>query len=260
MIEQAQITLLTIASAVTILLPIIIAIIWIIKSKSYVYPLFIGALIFLVFALVLESTMHTIVFSVFPFVGNNTFLYIIYGCLAASIFEEGGRYIAFRYLMKNTYDKKCAVTFGIGHGGFEMITVVGMTMISTLMFALTYNSLGLDGMLAGSNDPELYNMITEMVASINTYDVQAVILSVLERVSAIMIHVSCSIFVFKSVQRKDLRSLGIAFGLHALMNIPAGLYQRQVINNLWIVEIFILIFACIGSYFAYTTYKKMDCE
>ena len=160
--------------------------------------------------------------------------------------------------MRFSHDKKNAVTFGIGHGGFEMISVVGLTLISTLMFALTYNSLGLEGMLTGNNDAEVQAMVIEMVASIDAYSVQNVVQSVLERISALMIHVSCSIFVFKAVHNKQIKSLWIAMGLHILMNIPAALYQKQVITNIWFVEIGILIAACIAGYFAYITYKKMD--
>ena len=154
----------------------------------------------MVFALVLESWLHSIIFNVLPFIFNNPILYIFYGCLAAAIFEEGGRYLAFKYIMKNVHDKKNAVTYGIGHGGFEMITVVGMTLLSTLMFAFTLNSLGVEGMLDGVNDIQILQMVNDMIASIDAYTVKDVLLSIIERISALILHVSCSVFVFKAVQ------------------------------------------------------------
>lgn len=260
MIEQSQIILLAISTTITILLPIIGAIIWILKTKLYVYPLFIGVFGFFLFALILESAMHSIVFSIFPIISNSTILYIIYGCLAAAFFEEGGRYVVFRYLMKNSHDKRNAVTLGIGYGGFEIISVVGMTLISTLMFAISYNSLGIEGMMGTSNDIELYNMIIEMVISIEAYQVRDVVLSVLERICALFFHISCSVFVFNSVYKNDLNYLGVAFIFHIIMNIPSALYQRQVITDLWIIEVMLLIISSVCSYYAYRIYKRMDCE
>lgn len=260
MVEQSQISLLLIAALITIILPIVIAIIWIVKTKSYVYPLFIGALIFLIFVIILESVMHSIVNAIFPIIFNNSILYIIYGCLAAAAFEEGGRYLSFKYIMKNANDKKNAVTYGIGHGGFEMISVVGMTLLSTLMFAMTLNSLGIEGMLDGVNDAQIVQMVNDMLVSIESYTVLDVVLSIVERISAIILHVSCSIFVFKAVKYKNISSFWMAFGFHILMNIPAAFYQQQIISNLIVVEIFVVIISIITAVYALKTYKKMDCE
>lgn len=259
MISDTSMTILTISTVITILFPIVIAVVWIVKTKAYVYPLFIGALIFVVFALILESSMHTVILSTIPILNDNIVLYVLYACLAAGFFEEGGRWIAFRYLIKNK-DKKNAVTFGIGHGGMEMLLVVGMTLFSTLLFAWTCNSLGLEGMLAESQDAGLETMIMDTVASIEAYGIFDAVLSLIERASAMVLHVSCSVLVFNSVLKKDINYLGYSFGLHALVNVPAALFQKGVLTELWLTELFIIGFTVLAAVFAYKTYKKMGCE
>lgn len=257
MISNTSMTILTLSTIITNLLPIVVAIIWIVKTKAHIFPLFIGALIFIVFAVILESSMHSVILTTIPVINNNVILYVLYACLAAGLFEEGGRWLAFRFLIKGK-DKKNAVTFGIGHGGIEMILIVGLTLLSTLFFAYTYNKLGLEGMLAGSNDAELSNMIVETVASIENYGISNMLLSLIERVAALVLHISCSIFVFYSVHEKSLNYLGYAFGLHALANVPAALYQKSVLTNLYVVEGLLIIVVIFTVILAYKTYKK-DC-
>ena len=160
--------------------------------------------------------------------------------------------------MKNSHDKKSAITYGIGHGGIEMFLVVGLTLLSTLLFAYSYNTLGLEGMMGTSTDTSLEAMIVDTIISINSYTVSNAVLSIVERLIAIGLHVACSILVFASVRKNDYSHLGYAFGFHALANVPAALYQRGVITNLVVVEGIILVIAIICSYFAYKTYKTME--
>lgn len=62
---------------------------------------------------------------------KQTWLYVLYGALAAGIFEEIPRYYVLKIMDKKkslgTYD---ALQYGLGHGGFEMTILVGLTGIS----------------------------------------------------------------------------------------------------------------------------------
>jgi uncharacterized membrane protein YhfC len=52
---------------------------------------------------------------------SHTWLYAVLGALLAGLFEETGRFIAFKFLLKKRTDRKTAISYGIGHGGFEAI-------------------------------------------------------------------------------------------------------------------------------------------
>ena len=73
------------------------------KKGADILPFFIGCIVFVIFALILESLMHQLVLKVLP-VGKtilgNTLLYALYGGLAAGIFEETGRFLAFKTVLK----------------------------------------------------------------------------------------------------------------------------------------------------------------
>src|SRR5699024_7905221 len=85
-------------------------------------PMLVGAWIFFVFAQVLEAILHQVVFFVDIFTTNwlqNPLVYAIYASLAAGVFEEIGRFIGFRFLLKKFRSWKDGIAYGIGHGGIE---------------------------------------------------------------------------------------------------------------------------------------------
>ena len=54
-------------------------------------------------------------------------LYALYGGLAAGLFEETGRLLAFRFILKPHTARITALSYGIGHGGIEAFWVMGLS-------------------------------------------------------------------------------------------------------------------------------------
>ena len=77
------------------------------KKGADLLPFFVGAAVFVIFALILESLVHNIVLKGLPVgekIMGNTLLYALYGGLAAGVFEETGRFLAFKTVLKNKLD------------------------------------------------------------------------------------------------------------------------------------------------------------
>ena len=90
------------------------------KKKATFFSFATGLLIFLVFALLLESIVHSIVFrATGTLITGNLFLYALYGALMAAVFEETGRYLGMKFIMRNHLTKENALMYGVGHGGIE---------------------------------------------------------------------------------------------------------------------------------------------
>ena len=67
---------------------------------------------------------------------GNIWLYALYGGLMAGLFEETGRYLAFSFALKKYRAKNVnALMYGAGHGGFEAIVIVGLTMINNIVWS-----------------------------------------------------------------------------------------------------------------------------
>ncbi len=144
-----------ICALVGIVVPVLLAI-WLIK-KYNVNPvtIIIGAGVFIVFALLLESLMHQIVLKgpAGTTIMGNTLYYALYGGLAAGVFEETGRFVAMKWLLRGRASKALTgIAYGLGHGGIEMLLLFGVSMLSNMVISIMMNGGHLDLLLAGVPD------------------------------------------------------------------------------------------------------------
>ena len=107
------------------------------KHHARLITILIGAGVFFVFALLLEPVLHQVVLKG-PHgdaIMGNTWYYALYGGLAAGLFEETGRFLGMKFLLKKEPDGPLpAVAYGVGHGGMEILMIFGITMISISSF------------------------------------------------------------------------------------------------------------------------------
>lgn len=78
------------------------------KLGAKTAPFFIGCGVFFVMVLMLEAAIHRIVFQLAgEALTGSVILYAVYGGLMAALFEETGRYIAMRFLVKPMEFSEC---------------------------------------------------------------------------------------------------------------------------------------------------------
>lgn len=114
-------------------------------------PFFTGCAVMLLFAFVLEQIVHRVVLSLAAgdVIAENLWLYGLYGGLMAGLFEETGRYAAFRTVLKGSRENDgVALMYGAGHGGFEMFMILALTAVSNLALAYMMNSGDMEGLMA----------------------------------------------------------------------------------------------------------------
>ena len=228
MIPTATLVWLILGAAFAFALPIGLLVWWRRTRRAKLLPFFVGAAVFVAFAVVLETLLHQVcVFgdnAVSRAINANPYLYMLYGALAAGVFEETGRYIAFRWIIgKRRYpERDTAVTYGVGHGGIEAVLVMGVTYAAYVA-----------QLLNGTLDAGLMQSITP----------GAVLLAMLERGAAMILHIALSIFVFLAVRdKRQWTWFPFAVALHAIADMPAALYQRGLLP-LSAVEIWVWVVA-----------------
>ena len=118
------------------------------KLGAKTAPFFIGCGVFFVMVLMLEAAIHRIVFRLAgEALTGSVILYAVYGGLMAALFEETGRYIAMRFLVK-PMDFPNAFMYGAGHGGVEAMLLCGVASISNIASAVMINSGTMSAQLA----------------------------------------------------------------------------------------------------------------
>ncbi len=222
------------------------------KLKLSGRPFFIGWLAFLVSAMVLERLFHMLVLStpIGNALQNNLFLYAVYGGVVAGLFEELARYFSFsKFLKGHLDDDRTAWMYGAGHGGSEMFNLLAVTMANNLVLILTLNSQGAEALTAGASG-EALTQITAVINQLCTTSPWVFLLSIAERIFALVIQIALSVLVFYSVKypKKDRKLLLLAVELHALVDFVAVI-AAQMFPAI-VTELIIGLMAAFTAWFA----------
>lgn len=172
------------------------------KYNCKIVPFFVGCAVMLLFALVLEQILHMVVLMspLGDTLTNNIWLYALYGGLAAGIFEETGRFLAMKFVLKSYHSNNSnALMYGAGHGGFEVTYILGISMINNIVISAMINSGGIDAVL-GQLPAEAYDQMIASVEALCTTDWWMFLLGILERCIAIVLQVSLSVIVWFAVK------------------------------------------------------------
>jgi len=193
-------------------------------------PMLVGAAVFVVFALILEQTLHAFVLTrnadgTVPLMTDHPALFVLYAIFAAGIFEETGRLVGFLILRKRYEGVRTGISYGIGHGGIEAILLLGVSMISNIVFSFLINS--------GTALPAAADTAVD---ALKTTAPGLFLVGGAERLSAIAMHISLSVIVWMAVTRRGRRWFyPLAIVLHALADLPAALHQAGVLS-VWLTE------------------------
>ena len=253
--------------AITVLLMIAIPVIfflywrWKHKEQTKIGYLLAGAAGFFISARVLELGVHYICIladnPVSRFINGSTLAFVLYGTVMAGVFEECGRHIIFKYIMKKNRTRENAVLYGIGHGGIEILAVILPSMVLYLAVAILFSQ---------GNVSEALNQlkITEETAAAALTSLQAaaafdyalMAMNVMERLFAMLLHTGLSVIVFYGVINAKKLFLPLAILLHMAMDTFPALYQRGAVP-LWTVEIWAALWTAIVVFIAARLYRRM---
>ena len=201
------------------------------KRKASWRSVVTGAGVFILFALVLESLVHQVVLKGphGPSILGNTLYYALYGGLMAGLFEETGRFLAMKSLLKKDPSApRTAVAYGIGHGGVEMLVIFGITMVGNLVLSALINSGQIGLIMAGV--PEANQaQVQAQFAQLETLGVGTLLTGLWERFSAIVLQLGLSVIVWTAVRRggRWLWLFPAAILLHAMVDAVAVLLMKS---------------------------------
>ena len=256
MVSNLSILFMAVAGIISIALPVVLFLFWRRKHRLRIVPALIGAAAFIIFAMVLEQLMHLAVLrpdadGTIALLSDNPALYVLYGIFAAGIFEETARFIAFKLLKKKHDGAGTALSYGIGHGGIEAVIVLGLTSVNNIALSAMINS--------GSAElPSFAGGTAETMAVLVETSPFLFLVGALERVFAVSIHVSLSVFVWFAAMRKSKFWLyPVAITLHATANLSAALMHTGVLDSILLVEVLVGITSLLIALLAVYLYRKL---
>jgi uncharacterized membrane protein YhfC len=220
-------------------------------------PMIFGIAGFVIFALILESSIHRVVLGRFPIRQEAPALFIVYGIFMAGIFEESARFIAFKILKRKYEGVVTALSYGIGHGGIESVLLAGFSMLLAIGASILINTGNVEFITARFHG-EVLAAVNGQIDALLTLAPYMFLVSGIERIVAITVQLCLSIIVFYSVfGEKRLMYFPLAIVLHAIIDIPAAAMQAGVLNSVFLVEGIILLFALALAAFTKRLHDKL---
>jgi uncharacterized membrane protein YhfC len=190
----------------------------------------IGAAVFLLFALVLEGWLNSYLLTrnknTADWFAAHQAAFVLYAICAASLFEEVGRLLGMRWLVRSTGNPGTAVAYGIGHGGAETLIVGTFAQAQVLAMALMLNAGTLEAKLGKALPPAALAKIRE---SLQQLSISGSVMASIERLVALFIQIALSLLVWRAVTTRRWRLFAAAIALHAAADLPAALAQRGFI-------------------------------
>ena len=232
------------------------------KYKIRWQNILIGAGTFIVFALVLEPILHQVVLKGphGAIIMGNVWYYALYGGLAAGLFEETGRFLSMKFLMRREPSSALpGVGYGAGHGGIEMLIIFGITMISNLALAAMINAGQTDVLLAKVPEEQL-GQVQAQFAALQGLNAGSIAIGFWERISALVLQLGLSMMVWTAVRRggKWLWLFPLAILLHALVDAVAVVLSKSV--SMAALEVVICAIAVAVGAMGWMLGKKLNAE
>jgi uncharacterized membrane protein YhfC len=237
-----------IATLFVILYPVVLAIIANRRLKvSWRYAGY-GVLIFFLFQMISRVPLVIWLQNLFAPALNASatlrFSWIAVLALSAGLFEEIGRYVAYRWLMRReekTWRK--AIMYGIGHGGLESILLVGGQLLLTLINLMTVIFLLRTNAKVFSASQ--LALIERQIAAINAQPAWTPLLAAWERLWTVPVQIALSVVVLQVFRRGNIAWLWLAILAHAVVDFIAVVIPEMLgasLQTSLIVEGIVAIF------------------
>jgi uncharacterized membrane protein YhfC len=148
--------------------------------------------------------------------------------LSAGIFEEGARYLMYRFWAKKARSWEEALMIGAGHGGIEAI-LLGLLAAYALLQALALRGVDL-ATVVPADRLETARLQLEAYWAAPWY---AALLGALERLFAICLHLSLGVMVLQCFTRRQTFWLPLAIIWHAFVDAAAVVAALAQFGAYW---------------------------
>lgn len=196
----------------------------------------IGALCFVVFALVIEGALNAFLLVINPPTATwfkvHRIAFAIYGALAAGVFEETARLFGLSFLARK--EEGAGVAYGIGHGGAEAVLIGALGFGQSIVLAVLLNQGKLQSVLGARVPPGTFEKIQ---SSLEHLTFIGALPGAVERASAFVFQIALSLLVWRAVKFKQPLLYLAAILAHAAIDAPAAALQEGLIHlSTWAIE------------------------
>ncbi|HZQ09572.1 MAG TPA: YhfC family glutamic-type intramembrane protease [Anaerolineae bacterium] len=153
------------------------------------------------------------------------YLWLVVLAVTAGLFEEIGRYLGYRYLVKNDRSWQVGLMYGAGHGGLESMLLVGGLALLGLINVIALTTTNFSQMNLSSEQLAQIEQARQQIAALEWW---MPLLGAYERFITIFFQIALSILVLQVFVRGSWLWLLLAIALHALVDLVAIILVQQI--------------------------------
>jgi len=150
--------------------------------------------------------------------GALIYAFIAFSALTAGIFEEVGRWLGYRFFIKEERSWRVGVMYGLGHGGIESVLLVGFNVGAVLVLYILLSQ--------GVPLPIPAAKLDVIRDHFSTLTAMTALMGGVERIFALCIQVALSLIVLQAFWQRNLRWLAYAIALHFVVDFAAVMAAR----------------------------------
>ena len=243
-VSNQSFVMLGIGALLFLVVPVVISIIWKKKKNEPFTTVIIGAATFLLFVTVEKVIQSFFIMDSTPmgaFINARPVLWAFTVGFFPGIFEETGRLVAFKTLLKKRKQRETSISYGLGHGGIAEVSVfMTYTMITYIIYAVMINTGEIKTIVDQVKElaPSQLSQIEGVIKQLTDFSALSFLAMMFERVFAVMYHIGASILVFYACKdKKKFWLYPLAIVLHGLIDMYGGLMLAEVISiPNWVFE------------------------
>lgn len=261
-VSTAKVASMAIVAMLGFLLPIGGMIVWWYKKQASFLPFLAGFSIYVLGVLLCEQIFGSVLFKIpgfQPFMENHVWLLAIYGGLIGCIFEEGAKYLGFKYFLKNMRTKEVSVSFGLGFAALPAVFNCGMQMMYSAMIVDQIKGKTMEQAIAdlGFSAQSDIDSFTAMVNYLMETKTSEFVMSGLESVAIFLIQAFLAILVFRAIEERRMIYLGMAMVIRFLFNFVNGLYAYEAMPNVMVFQVILILLAIATVVYGVISYRNM---
>lgn len=171
---------------------------------------------------------------------TNLLALAVFGGLSAGVFEEGARYVTYRFWAKDARTWGRGLMLGAGHGGVESLLLGVLAAISVASLWFTANN----AVLLNALPADQAELVRAQAAAVFDVPPYMGLMPVVERLATIPTHLALSLMVMQVFTRGRLRWLWLAILWHALLDATAVI--SAVTWGVVVTEVLLVVLALAG--------------
>jgi uncharacterized membrane protein YhfC len=178
-------------------------------------------------------------------------LFAFFVGLSAGVFEEGVRWLVFRFWLREGRDPYQAVLYGIGHGGVEAFLVAGIALLALVQVLVLGGEGGMD-LLSGADQ----SLVREQITAYWAVPAGRSLLGAWERISAVLFQIGASLFVYRAVRLRQPVWALVAVAGHTVLD---G-FAVFAVQRLDLITLEVVVFLAAAAWLAWAWVARVEIE